>query len=200
MTLSPVTFANFYLYATLPAAMFKQKMQVLLSGQSLSFSGADAFWGDSHFNFSFSPRSALLLFSFGLSIQLRGNIRHQSVGRLCTFGFRPSLSYFLHLVSHFAVWNERYLDFFHGDPIAGSADFALSDARVAGNVAKRGGTFAPDQRRWVLHWNGLDRADSPWCRLVHLPVHRQLYQPITNSMVWDQVPRELWQSMARARL
>ena len=75
MTLSPATFAIFYLCATLPLVMFNQKMQALLSGQALSFTGADTFWGDSHFNFSFSPRSALLLFSFGLSIQLRSNVR-----------------------------------------------------------------------------------------------------------------------------
>ena len=58
LSLPPQSFANFFIYATLPVAMFNVKLQSLLSGQALNFTGQDAFWGDSRLNFSFTPRSA----------------------------------------------------------------------------------------------------------------------------------------------
>ena len=39
-----------------------------------------------------------------------------------------------------------------------------------------------------------------WWRLFHLPVPRRLYEQVTQGAVWDQIPRQLWQAMGRARL
>ena len=58
LSLPPQSLANFFIYVTLPVAVFNVKLQSLLSGQALNFTGQDAFWGDSSLNFSFTPRSA----------------------------------------------------------------------------------------------------------------------------------------------
>ena len=184
--------------------MFNLKLRSLLSGQALNFSGGDAFWGDSHFNFSFTPRSALLLFSFGLSIQLRNGVRHPAVGTLLTSDFRPTLEYFSQLVSQYEVWNRRYLDYFMAIPATGrvTLTFQTADHRAMLESAIVLLLPANDDGHFIC--NGLntllDRAESPWWRLSHLPVPRRLYEQVTQGAVWDQIPRQLWQGMARARL
>ena len=54
----------------------------LHTGRGFILSGGDSFWGDGqHLNFSFSPRSSLLLFAFGLTIQDQQGRRHGNIGR-----------------------------------------------------------------------------------------------------------------------
>ncbi|CAE7834118.1 unnamed protein product [Symbiodinium sp. CCMP2592] len=202
-TLSPQVFCNFMLWTTFPVAMMNMKMQTLLSGGSLHFSGADSFWSEGHWNWSWSPRSALLLFSFGLSIQLRSGIRHPNVGALCTVGFRPTLRYFQYLTNAFQVWNRRYLDYFLAVPRDSQLllNFANDDQRcmLQSTVILchpgRDGYFLCDQLN-----NMFNREDSPWWRLYHLPIQRRLWNAATQSQTWDQVPREMWQVAARPRL
>eukprot|EP00439_Symbiodinium_sp_Y106_P078095 s3556_g16.t3 len=201
LSLPPQSLANFFIYVTLPVAMFNVKLQSLLSGQALNFTGQDAFWGNSHLNFSFTPRSALLLFSFGLSIQLRNGVHHPAVGALLTFGFRPTLQYFSHLVSQYAVWNRRYLDYFMAIPANGQVTLTLQTADERAMLQSAIVLLHPTYDDGYFICNGLnallERADSPWWRLFHLPVPRRLYEQVTQGAVWDQIPRQLWQAMGR---
>ncbi|CAE7534509.1 unnamed protein product [Symbiodinium sp. CCMP2592] len=176
-TLPPNIFANFMLYVTLPLAMFQQKMQTLMGGGALHFSGADAFWGDDlHLNFSFSPRSAVLLFAFGLSIKKMACTTFQ-VGQLVTLGSgRPN--------NFGCSWC----------PLTPSGTGVIWI------------TFSLCREKDPLLWTTfLKKAaacfrESPWWRLFHLPVNRQLWDATTQSQTWDFIPRELWQAMARPRL
>ena len=187
-----------------PWQRFNLKLQSPLSGHALNSTCADAFWGDSHFNFSFTPRSVCYFLYLGLSIQLRSNIRHHAVGPLLTFGFRPTLEYFSHSVSQYALWNRRYLDYFVAIPTTGQVTLTFQTADHRAMLQSAIALLHPANHEDYFCCHGLnallDRAESSWWRLFHLPVPRQLYEQVTQGAVWAQIPRQLWQGMARARL
>ena len=180
------------LHMTMPLRLFHSKWQSVATA-GLNFSGSDAFWGDGErLNLSFSPRSAALLFSFGLSIQdLRGT-RHANVGQLVTFGFRPTFELWTYPTNNGSLWGRRYMDYFLPLPrnISLCLDFATVVGRCTVQTSFVLAHFAADDGYFMT--DGLNRMfsmpNSTFWRLFHVPVQRELFYRVTQSPTWDLVP------------
>ena len=94
---------------------------------------------------------------------------HPAVGALLTFGFRPTLQYFSHLVSQYALWNRRYLDYFMATPANGQVTLTFQTADERAMLQSAIVLLHPAYDDGYFVCNGLntllDRAESPWWRL-----------------------------------
>ena len=90
---------------------------------------------------------------------------------MLTFGFRPTLQYFSHLVSQYALWNRRYLDYFMATPANGQVTLTFQTADERAMLQSAIVLLHPAYDDGYFVCNGLntllDRAESPW-RLFHL--------------------------------
>ena len=108
--------ATFMIWVTFPGTLLVPKLLQVLRGGLFELRGDECVWlSNQVLNFSFSPRSALLMFTFGLSIRLQQGLSNPPLGRtLMTIGLRLSWSRWNTLLNASRIWNRRYLDYFIG--------------------------------------------------------------------------------------
>ena len=70
-TLYPSVFHGFYIWVTLPLDLMNAKISELSTTDAMYLSGSDAVWSGGVLDFAFSPRSAMLFFTYGLRNQDR---------------------------------------------------------------------------------------------------------------------------------
>ena len=107
-------FCPFMLWVTLPRDYVRAMMHhTLETGWNFGMVGPEMAYMGEHFNFAFSPRSALLLHAFNISIsQVQGTFRmHESdFDAPITVGFRPLWQDWES--NGRTLWNRYYLDYF----------------------------------------------------------------------------------------
>ena len=92
--------ATFMIWVTFPSTLLVPKLLQVLRGGLFELRGDECIWlSDQVLNFSFSPRSALLMFTFGLSIRLQQGLSNPLV-RPHVDDHRPPT--FLDQMEHFA--------------------------------------------------------------------------------------------------
>ena len=152
-----------------------------------------------YLNFSFSPRSALLMFFFGLSIrrqQGQPDLAHMSMAT--TLGFRLSWRRWGELLAASSVWNRRYVDYFVA--LSGTLQLAHQvDAATLQSMVTLVHPVAPYMGVDAMN-DLLSRPNGNFYRLCHLPIPAHAWGTVLSSPWWDSVPRELLQHFARPRL
>ena len=193
--------ATFMIWITFPSTLLVPKLLHVLRGGLFELRGDECAWlSNQVLNFSFSPRSALLLFTFGLSIRLQQGLSNPSYGpMLTTIGLRLSWTRWNTVLSSSRIWNRRYLDYFIG--LMPTTTFQLHpavDAATLSGMVVLLHRVEPDYLVNAL--NNTFEHSRVFYRLFHLPVPARTYEALTNSHWWDEVPRELLQHYARPRL
>ena len=193
--------ATFMLWITFPSTLLVPKLLQVLRGGVFELKGEECAWlSDQVLNFSFSPRSALLLFTFGLSIRRQRGLSNPAYGKmLTTLGFRLSWAKWDTFLSSSRIWNRRYLDYFVGlmPPTTCQLHPAVDAATLSGMVV----LLHPVEPEFLVNAlnNTFDNSRT-FYRLFHLPVPAHAYEALTNTFWWDEIPRELLQRYARPRL
>ena len=191
---------TFMVWVTFPSELLVARLQGTLHGQPFTLQGADCTWGSNgYLNFSFSPRSALLMFFFGLSIrrqQGQPDLAHMSMAT--TLGFRLSWRRWGELLAASSVWNRRYVDYFVA--LSGTLQLAHQvDAATLQSMVTLVHPVAPYMGVDAMN-DLLSRPNGNFYRLFHLPIPAHAWGTVLSSPWWDSVPRELLQHFARPRL
>ncbi|CAE7861290.1 unnamed protein product [Symbiodinium microadriaticum] len=193
--------ATFMIWITFPSTLLVPKLLQVLRGGLFELRGDECAWlSNQVLNFSFSPRSALLLFTFGLSIRLQQGLSNPAYGRmLTTIGLRLSWTRWNTLLSASRIWNRRYLDYFIG--MMPTTTFVLHPSTDAATLSGMVVLLHQVEPDYLVHaLNSTFNNSRVFYRLFHLPVPARAYEALTNSHWWDEVPRELLQHYARPRL
>ena len=200
-TLNVQSMCTFMLWVTYPLVTLVPRFADIFSGQPFQLCGSDCVWGSNNtLNFSFSPRSALLMFIFGLSIRHQaGHPNFTHLGHtLVTLGFRLRWEKWNELLAASNLWNRRYLDYFVGMTGTVYLHPVLDKATIQSMVTL---THPLDPYFAVDVLNRTFSRDQPdFYRLYHIPVPTFAWQALQWNMTWDFVPRELFQHFARPRL
>ncbi|OLQ10756.1 hypothetical protein AK812_SmicGene5467 [Symbiodinium microadriaticum] len=189
--------ATFMIWITFPSTLLVPKLLQVLRGGLFELRGDECIWlSNQVLNFSFSPRSALLLFTFGLSIRLQQGLLNPEYGRmLTTIGLRLSWNRWNTLLNSSRVWNRRYLDYFIG--MMPTTTFVLHPSTDAATLSGMVVLSHPIESDYLVHaLNSTFNNSRVFYRLFHLPVPARAYEALTNSYWWDEVPRELLQHYA----
>ena len=116
----------YYGVGQLSSELLVPRLQSTLHGQAFVLQG------NGLLNFSFSPRSALLMLIFGLSIRRQQGLPDfVRTAMITTLGMRLSWRRWNELLQNANVWNRRYVDFFVAMAgtltvaSAGCGDFAI---------------------------------------------------------------------------
>ena len=193
--------ATFMLWITFPSTLLVPKLLQVLRGGLFELRGDECPWlSNQVLNFSFSPRSALLLFTFGLSIRRQQGLSNPAYGRmLTTIGFRLSWARWNTFLSSSRIWNRRYLDYFIG--LMPPATFQLHPSVDAATLSGMVVLLHPVEPEFLVNaLNSTFEHSRGFYRLFHLPVPAHAYEALTNTYWWDEIPRELLQHYARPRL
>ena len=201
-TLSAEHFCQFMVYTTLPLVTFRRKVETLWRHGEFTLQSSDVFWGQQVLNFSFSARSAFLLYIFGFSFLERSGVTFpQLLPGFVTLGFRLSLERWAYFLNHHIMWNRKYIDFFLAIRDA-SITFRASEPTDAATLCScvvlshHAATSA-----MVSGMNSLfDSPTAQYFRLYHLPIHQHFWQAVMNLRDWDFIPRAVLQCTLRARL
>ena len=183
------------------ALCWYQSFLQVLRGGLFELRGDECPWlSNQVLNFSFSPRSALLLFTFGLSIRRQQGLSNPAYGRmLTTIGFRLSWAKWNTFLSSSRIWNRRYLDYFVG--LMPPATFQLHPSVDAATLSGMVVLLHPVEPEFLVNaLNSTFEHSRGFYRLFHLPVPAHAYEALTNTFWWDEIPRELLQHYARPRL
>ena len=128
-TLNADEMRTFMVWVSFPSELLVPRLQNTLHGQAFVLQGSDCTWGSNGFLFSFSPRSALLMLLFGLSIRRRQGLPDfVHTAMVTTLGMRLSWGRWKELLQNANVWNRRYVDFF----VAMAGTLTLSRQQDAG--------------------------------------------------------------------
>ena len=108
---------DFMAWITIPMSTFRMVMERAQQTGFFTLSANEVLGAPEYINFSLSPRSALLFYSFQLSISERGGQRHTLGGpqdTLATVGLHFPVDLFEDLLIRgvLKLWNRRYIDYF----------------------------------------------------------------------------------------
>ncbi|OLQ01075.1 hypothetical protein AK812_SmicGene16204 [Symbiodinium microadriaticum] len=108
---------NFMAWITIPRSTFRMVMERAQQTGFFTLNANEVLGAPEHINFSLSPRSALLLYSFQLSISERAGQRYTLGGsqdNLVTIGLHFPTDLFEDLLQRgiLKLWNRRYIDYF----------------------------------------------------------------------------------------
>ena len=134
-------------WVSFPSELLVPRLQNTLHGQAFVLQGSDCTWGSNGFLFSFSPRSALLMLLFGLSIRRRQGLPDfVHTAMVTTLGMRLSWGRWKELLQNANVWNRRYVDFF----VAMAGTLTLSRQQDAGALQSMVTLVVPSHLMSVL--------------------------------------------------
>ena len=193
--------ATFKLWINFPSSLIVPKLLQALRGELFEIRGHECAWlSDQVLNFSFSPRSALLMFTFGLSINRQRGLRNPAYGAMVsTLGIRLTWQRWNTLLSSSRIWNRRYLDYFIG--LSPQATFQLHPAMDAATLSGMVILLHQVEPEYMVDALNHTFANSQaFYRLFHLPVPARAYEALSDMPWWDTIPRELLQHYARPRL
>ena len=200
--LDPATFCNFMVWTTMPLVTFERKMDTLFRAGTFTLASADIFWGERTLNFSFSPRSAYLLYTFGFSIMERSGLTFpQLLPGIVTVGFRLTATRWQNFLDTGKCWNRRYIDYFvalQNTSITFSAQDDADKCTLQSMVVLH---HRMQQYTLVQALNQLfDHPQGPFSRLFHVPIHNTFWNVVMRVQQWDFIPRQVLQGTLRARL
>ena len=195
-------FCPFMLWVTLPRDYVKAMMNCTLeTGWNFGMLIQEVAYMGEHFNFAFSPRSALLLHAFNISIsQVQGTFRmhERYFDAPITVGFRPLWQDWQS--NGRTLWNRYYLDYFVHFQRPIQLDFRSLPKTLLNNTFINCIHHGFNTLQLVHYFNSSFRSSHELSMLMHIPMTLDQRRAVENWNFPGDTPWYIVIDTARSRL
>ena len=189
---------DFMAWITIPGSTFRFVMERAQQTGLFTLSATEVLGAPEHINFSLSPRSALLLYSFQLSISERGGRRYTLGGpqdNLVTIGLHFPVDLFEDLLRRgvLKLWKRRFIDYFFRFQ---AFQMPIGPLLFSVTIVHRCHPYT------VCDFLNRYFADEycPHVRFMHIPLSHDLWQVVQSAQLENFVPAEFVLQTLRSRL
>ena len=189
---------NFMAWITIPRSTFRMVMERAQQTGFFTLNANEVLGAPEHINFSLSPRSALLLYSFQLSISERAGQRYTLGGsqdNLVTIGLHFPTDLFEDLLQRgiLKLWNRRYIDYFFRFE---AFQMPIGPLLFSVTIVHRCHPYA------VCDFLSRYFADESCLhvRFMHIPISHDLWQVVQSNQLENFVPADFVLRSLRSRL